>query len=259
MSNFVIFDPKGYIGSNEKVLIVIAAAVMLLVVIPAIVMTIIFAWRYRGSSSKAAYTPDWHSSATLEAFFWVIPTIIVVILSVLVWIYSHKLDPFRPIPGYKKSLDIQVVSLDWKWLFIYPAENIASVNELMLPVNVPVHFYLTSGTVMNSFFIPNLGSQIMTMPGMQTQLNLIANEEGIYNGISANFSGNGFAEMSFNAIAGNKQQYAEWVAKLKKERDILSRDSYDQLAKTASTEGVKYFSDVQVDFQDYIIKGNHVR
>ena len=246
-SGTVVLDPRGYVGLNEKYLIIIAAALMLIVVLPVIVMTLLFSWRYRVSNKKAKYLPEWSSSRILEWAIWIIPGIIIVILSSLVWTTTHKLDPYRALKAPAPPLVIQVISLDWKWLFIYPEQNIASVNKIVFPVNVPIHFFLTSATVMNSFFIPQLGSQIMTMPGMQTQLHLIANAPGVYTGISSNFSGFGFTGMTFNAIATSSTEFRNWVDSVQQAAKKMDQNNYRELAKPSVNNPVEYFSSVQPD------------
>jgi cytochrome o ubiquinol oxidase subunit II len=243
----VVLDPRGYVGLNEKYLIVIAAALMLIVVLPVIIMTLLFSWRYRESNKKAKYLPEWNSAKILEWAIWIVPGIIIVILSGLVWTSSHKLDPFRPLKASSPPLVIQVISMDWKWLFIYPEQNIAVVNKIVFPVNVPIHFYLTSATVMNSFFIPQLGSQIMTMPGMQTQLHLIANAPGVYAGISSNFSGFGFTGMTFSAIATSSTEFGNWIDSVRHAEKKLDPHNYRELAKPSVNNSVEYFSSVQPD------------
>ncbi len=250
-SGVVILDPRGYVGLNEKFLIIIAAALMLLVVLPSIIMTLLFSWRYRQSNKKAKYAPEWSSSKILEWAIWIVPGIIIVILSGLVWRASHRLDPFRALKASEPPLVIQVISMDWKWLFIYPEQNIASVNKIVFPVDVPIHFFLTSATVMNSFFIPQLGSQIMTMPRMQTQLHLIANAPGVYAGISSNFSGFGFTGMTFDAIATSRAEFRNWVESVQHAGRKMDQNNYRELAKPSVNNPVEYFSSVQPDlFKD---------
>lgn len=246
-SSAVVLHPQGAIGASEKSLILIAATLMLLVVLPAFIMTFLFAWRYRASNQRAQYTPNKDASKILEFSIWVIPSLIIIVLSILVWVDSHKLDPYKPLESTKQPLVIQVVSLDWKWLFIYPQQHIATINQLVFPVNIPIHFYLTSTTVINSFFIPQLGSQIMTMTGMQTQLHLIADKPGTYEGISANFSGAGFNGMNFKAIATSEEQFEGWAAKIKKTSKPLNQKSYKELEKPSSNNSVEYFASVQPD------------
>jgi cytochrome o ubiquinol oxidase subunit 2 len=252
-SSAVVFHPKGAIGVSEKSLILTAASLMLIVVLPAIMMTVTFAWRYRESNKNAKYKPEWAASKKIEIAIWTIPSLIIVILSILVWKASHALDPYRPLKSQVKPLIIEVVSLDWKWLFIYPEQHIATVNTLVIPTDVPIHFFLTSDTVMNSFFIPQLGSQIMTMAGMQTQLNLIANVPGLYNGISSNFSGVGFTGMNFQVIANSENEFYEWVDTIQKNSRKFELNSYSELAKPDIHHTVMYFSSVPTGlFKDII-------
>ena len=175
--HYSVLDPKGQIAADEKSLIITATLLMLIVVIPVIVLTLWFAWKYRASNTSATYLPNWSYSHRIEAVCWAVPCAIIVVLGVLTWKTTHQLDPFRPIDSKVKPITIEVVSLDWKWLFIYPEQHIATVNEIQFPAGTPVNFRITSDTVMNVFFIPQLGSQIYAMAGMQTQVNLIANEE----------------------------------------------------------------------------------
>ncbi len=211
--NMEILSPKGDIGAQEKTLLFTATGLMLIVVIPVIVMTLAFAWKYRASNTQAEYKPDWHHSNRIEAVVWLVPCVIIAILGWITWESTHKLDPYRPLDSEVKPVTIQAVSLDWKWLFIYPEQGIATVNEIAFPKDTPVNFQITSDSVMNSFFIPQLGSQIYSMAGMMTKLHLIANEEGVFDGISANYSGGGFSGMRFKAIATSEQGFQDWVAK----------------------------------------------
>jgi cytochrome o ubiquinol oxidase subunit 2 len=238
-----LFDPKGQIGVDERNLILIAVGLMLLVVIPAIFMALLFAWRYRASNDKAVYAPDWDFSAKIEAVVWGAPILIVVVLSVVCWKSTHALDPARPIASDAKPIRIEVVALDWKWLFIYPDQRVASVNEAAFPVDAPVRFDITSATVMNSFFIPQLGSQIYAMAGMDAKLNLIANAAGVYDGVSANFSGSGFSGMSFKALALSNDGFDAWVAKVRQSSARLSDDAYAALAKPSEDNPVQYYAE----------------
>lgn len=203
--DMTLFNPKGQVGMDERTLIITATLLMLIVVIPVIVMTLAFAWKYRASNTQAEYKPDWHHSNRIEAVVWLVPCVIIAILGWITWESTHKLDPYRPLDSEVKPVTIQAVSLDWKWLFIYPEQGIATVNEIAFPKDTPVNFQITSDSVMNSFFIPQLGSQIYSMAGMMTKLHLIANEEGVFDGISANYSGGGFSGMRFKAIATSEQ------------------------------------------------------
>ncbi len=225
---WAVMDPKGPVGEGEKNLILLAVGLMLLVVVPVIAMTLAFAWRYRASNTKAVYAPNWSHSGAIEAVVWTIPCIIILILGTVTWISTHTLDPRQPIASSEKPLEVEVVSLDWKWLFIYPEYGVASVNELAIPAGRTVHFKLTSSGVMNAFFIPQLGTQVYTMPGMQSLLNLKADHTGSYEGISANYSGHGFADMHFVAKALDGAGFKAWVAKAK-QSGALDQTQYVKL------------------------------
>ena len=242
----VLLDPKGPIAADEKQLIITATVLMLIVVIPVIVLTLVFAWRYRAGNSKARFMPNWSHSTTIEIVIWLIPCLIILVLGTITWRSSHTLDPFRPLDSEAKTkpITIEVVALDWKWLFIYPDQHIATVNEVAFPANVPVRFEVTSDSVMNSFFIPALGSQIYAMAGMQTEVHLIADEPGFYEGMSANFSGDGFADMHFKARATSASEFKDWVAKVKQAPLTLDEGLYKRLAKPSEAHKVTYYSSV---------------
>lgn len=241
-----ILDPKGQIGLDEKNLIIIATVLMLLVVIPVIVMTLYFAWKYRDTRTQEIYAPKWAHSTKIEAAVWIIPIIIIVILGVITWQSTHELDPYKPLEDKGEHLTVEVVSLNWKWLFIYPEQGIATVNELAFPKDVPVKFKITSDSTMNSFFIPQLGSQIYSMAGMETKLHLIANEAGIYDGFSANYSGAGFSGMKFKAIATQSNtDFENWVSQVKTNKKQLNQASYQTLAQPSEDHPVTYFGQLQ--------------
>jgi cytochrome o ubiquinol oxidase subunit II len=225
-----VLAPRGPIGESERVILYDATAIMLAVVIPVIVMTIVFAWWFRAGNVLARYLPTWEYSGRIEIIVWAIPTLVIAFLGGIAWISSHDLDPPRTIDS-TAPLELEVVSLDWKWLFIYPGDGIASVNRLVVPVGRPVRFRLTSASVMNSFFVPQLGSQIYTMPGMTTQLNLRADEAGQYKGFSAQFSGDGFSDMRFEVAAVPADQFASWVERAKAQGRALDQAAYDALAQ----------------------------
>lgn len=248
-----LMDPKGDIGLQQKHLLLISLGLMLIVVIPVIVMAIWFAWKYRASNTSATYSPRWSHSTAIEVVVWTIPIIIVSILAVLTWKSSHELDPYRPIESNVKPINIDVVSLDWKWLFIYPDYDIATVNEIAFPVDAPLQFRITSATVMNSFFIPQLGSQVYSMAGMQTKLHLIAREPGTYAGISANYSGGGFSGMRFKAIATSQQDFEAWVQKAKSANNPLTPENYAALAKPSEHNPVAYYSSTPPSMFDFIL------
>jgi cytochrome o ubiquinol oxidase subunit 2 len=224
-----VLDPKGPIGESARLILIDSLVIMLAIVVPVILATIGFAWWFRASNTRATYLPNWAFSGHLELIVWAIPALVITFLGGIAWFGSQALDPYRPIPAAGKPVEIEVVSLDWKWLFIYPDEGIATVNQLVLPVGTPVHFRLTSSGVMNSFFVPQLGSQIYTMAGMTSQLHLQADKPGTYPGISAQFSGPGFADMRFDVKAVPPADYAKWVADTKAGGRPLDRATYAAL------------------------------
>lgn len=242
--NLEVLTPKGDIGAHEKSLILIALVLMAIVAIPVIAMTLWFPWRYRASNKKATYAPTWSHSNKIELVVWTIPAIIVAILAVITWTSSHALDPYKPLESDAKPVTVQVVSMDWKWLFVYPEYGVASVNELALPTDRPINFQITSDTVMNAFFIPQLGSQIYAMAGMETKLHLIAREPGTYDGLSTNFSGEGFSDMHFKAIATSEDGFKDWIAKAKASPATLDAAGYNTLALPSEKAPVAYYGNV---------------
>ncbi len=243
-NNLELLAPKGPIGAAEKSLIATSTWAMLIVVIPVIFLTLLFAWRYRASNKSAEYRPNWAHSTAIEVAVWTIPALIILFLAVLTWKSTHELDPYKPLESDVKPINVEVVALDWKWLFIYPDLGIASVNQLAIPVGTPVNFRITSDTVMNSFFIPQLGGQIYAMAGMQTRLHLLAEEAGDYAGTSANFSGKGFSDMKFRTLAESPEDFNAWVAKVRASTDHLDMDRYYAVAKPEEKAPVSYFSSV---------------
>jgi len=226
-----VLDPAGPIGRSERVILLDSLVIMSAIVVPVIFAALVFAWWFRATNMRAKYLPDWTYSGKLELVVWSIPLTVVLFLGGIGWIGSHDLDPSKPISSSAKPLEVEVVSLDWKWLFIYPGQSIASVNRLVIPAGVPVHFRLTSATVMNSFFVPQLGSQIYTMAGMTTQLNLEADKPGTYRGISAQFSGAGFSDMKFAVVAVSPIEFAGWIAKTNSNGTALDAGAYAWFAK----------------------------
>lgn len=238
-----VLSPMGMVGVEEKQLILATTGLMLIVVIPVIVLTIVFAWRYR-ASAQARYEPDWSHSNKIEVVVWGIPLLLIIVMGVMTWVSTHRLDPYRSIEVPGKPLAVQVVALDWKWLFIYPEQGIAVVSEMAMPVGRAVDFSVTSDAVMNSFFIPQLGSQIYAMAGMKTKLHLIADHTGVYDGISSNYSGAGFSGMKFKAHALTPQDFDAWVVKVKREGRTLDPVSYAALAKPSQNVPVTYYATV---------------
>lgn len=233
---WAVLTPKGMIASHEKTLILTALALMLLVVVPVIIMTFIFAWKYRASNPRDDYDPDWDHSSFIEVVIWTIPSLIVAVLGYLVWTSSHELSPYRPIAATQPPLEIQVVAMDWKWLFIYPEWHIATVNQLIIPAGVPVHFSLTSNAVLSSFFIPQLGGQIYAMAGMKTHLHLIASSPGIFQGYNTQFSGAGFAGMMFETIATSREEFQKWVNQVTTKNQVLDQTTFTALEKPSINE-----------------------
>lgn len=251
--NMGVFNPKGIIAFAERDLIVTTVLLMLIVVVPVFILLGVFVWKYRAGNTKATYTPDWHSNIVLEIIWWAIPTIIIVILAALTWNSSHALDPFKPLDSNVKPITIQVVALDWKWLFIYPEQNIATVNFVQFPKDTPINFEITADAPMNSFWIPQLGGQIYAMAGMTTRLHLMASEEGSYAGASANFSGPGFSGMKFVAKASSQDDFDQWVKTVRNSPIALSRDEYNELAKKSTNNPVQYYALVEEKLYNTII------
>jgi cytochrome o ubiquinol oxidase subunit 2 len=226
-----VLDPQGPIAAQELLLMINTTEIMLVVVVPVIALTLGFAWWYRASNPRANHSPDWAYQGGVEFVVWSIPALIVILVGGVAWIGSHQLDPRAPIRSDIKPLRVDVVSLDWKWLFIYPDQGIATVNQLVVPAGTPVNFHLTSATVMNSFFVPQLGTQIYTMGGMVSELNLLADKAGEYPGISANFSGDGFADMRFTVKSIPAGQFDGWVTQARGSGAALDDTAYTALAK----------------------------
>lgn len=225
-----IFDPQGPIAAAEKTILIDSIAIMLAIVIPTIIAILAFAFWFRQSNSKAEYMPDFAYSGRVEMVVWSIPALTVILLSGVAWIGSHQLDPAKPVPGTGIPIRIQVVSLDWKWLFIYPDQRIATVNTLTVPAGAPLRFELTSGSVMNAFFIPQLGSLIYTMNGMVTHLELRADEEGTLQGLAAHFNGDGFPDMMFPTHVVSQVAFGDWASNAVKSDKVLDADAYKKLS-----------------------------
>ncbi len=241
----VIFNPKGVISEQERTLILEAIGLMLLVVVPVIILVLVFAWKYRETNKDAKYDPKFYHSNTLEVIVWGIPIIIIAILATITWKTTHQLDPYKSIPSDEKPITVEVVALDWKWLFIYPEQNIATINFLEFPANVPLNLKVTADAPMNAFQIPQLGSQIYAMAGMQTKLHLMANESGDYEGRAVNYSGHGFYGMHFVARATSKEQFNEWVEQVKKSSEPLSDEKYNELVKPSYSNAVTTYYPVK--------------
>lgn len=249
----LVLEPKGLIAAKERKLIIIATLIMLTVVIPVFFLTFYIAWKYRAENKKAKYMPDWDYNFAIEALWWGIPFLIIIYLSALTWTSTHDLDPFKPLKSDVKPLKVQVVALQWKWLFIYPEQKIATVNYLKVPIHTPINFDVTADAPMNSFWIPQLGGQIYAMPGMKTKLHLIANEIGCYRGVSANLSGKGFSGMKFTTEATSQEDFDTWVEKMKGEPQALTRKLYNLIAAPSENNPPSSFTLKDEDLYEQIV------
>lgn len=248
-----VLMPEGVVAEKERNLFIFTTFLGLLVVIPVFVMLFYVAWKYREANTKAKYNPEWDKSKIIEGIWWGIPCVIILLLGVITYYSSHELDPFKPLRSETKPVKVQVVALQWKWLFIYPEYNIASVNDVRFPVNTPVNFELTSDAPMNSFWIPSLGSQIYAMSGMSTKLHLQANEVGDYGGSSANISGEGFASMRFIARSTTQADFSKWVGDTKSMGEPLDIQEYDILREPSIEKTYRYFVLKKPDLYDTIV------
>lgn len=251
--NIPILYPKGIIALQERGLFFIGTALMLIVVFPVFIFTFVFAWRYRAGNTKAKYMPDWHDNKFAEVVWWGLPCLIILLLAIITWQSSHALDPYRPIESDKKPLTIQVVALQWKWLFIYPEQQIATVNFFQFPVETPISFEITADAPMNSFWIPRLSGQIFAMPAMRTKLHIIANDVGDFRGSSANISGKGFAGMHFIAKASSQKDFDQWVESARGSPNSLSLDDYIQLAAPSENNSVEKYQLQKENLFDWIL------
>jgi cytochrome o ubiquinol oxidase subunit 2 len=260
--DMVLLNPSGAVAAQQGHLIVVATVLMLLIVVPVMGLIVLFAWRYRNSNSRATYAPDWDHSTQLELLIWAAPLLIIIALGAVTWISTHTLDPYRPlqrldarrpVAAGTQPLTVEVVALDWKWLFIYPEQGIAVVNDLAAPVDVPITFKITASSVMNSFFIPALAGQIYAMPGMQTELHAVMNHPGDYDGFSANYSGAGFSGMRFKFHGMSASDFARWVEKAKADGKVLGREDYLQLEQPSEREPVRRYATVATGLYDAIL------
>lgn len=239
-----VLNPKGPVSSAQLNLILFSMGIMLLVIIPVIIMGITFAIRYREGNEKAEYRPDFTHSNKIELVCWGIPIAIIVVLAIVTYKTSHSLDPYRPLESDKEQITIEVVSLDWKWFFIYPEQGIATVNTLTIPEDTPISFKLTSDAVMNSFWVPDLAGQIYAMAGMTTQLHVMADEPGLYDGKSTNYSGFGYSGMTFNIEAVEEDKFPAWVEKVKASDNALTIEGYNELRKQSRNNPPTLYSAV---------------
>ncbi len=256
--SWVVMSPSGDVAIQQRDLILYSTYLMLIVIVPVIILTFVFAWRYREKSAHAEkeYSPDWDHSTLLELLIWAIPLLIIIALGALTWTSTHLLDPYRPldridaqrqVAADTEPLVVEVVSLDWKWLFIYPEQGIAVVNELAAPVDRPIQFKITSSAVMNSFFIPALAGQIYSMAGMQTTLHAVINRPGQYEGFSANYSGAGFSDMRFKFLGMSDGDFDQWIATNRDSGETLDRATYLQLEQPSKRDPVRRYGQVMPD------------
>jgi len=260
--NMIVMNPAGDVAVQQRNLIVASTALMLLVILPVIALTFVFGWRYRSSNKDATYDPSWHHSTQLEVVIWTVPLLIIIALGAMTWISTHTLDPYqpltrlapnKPVPADARPVTVEVVALDWKWLFIYPELGVASVNEMAAPANVPITFKITAASVWNTFYVPALAGMIYAMPGMQTPLHAVMNKEGEFRGQSAHYSGSGFSRMNFGFRSLSQQGFEEWVAKAKAAGSTLDRGAYLALEKPSEAEPVRYFGSVEGGLYEAIL------
>ncbi len=255
--NAVVLAPSGDVAAQQRDLLIFSVVLMLVIIVPVMVLTVLFAWRYRHSNDKARYEPDWDHSTQLELVIWAAPLLIIIVLGAVTWTGTHLLDPYRPLqriaadaplPKDIKPLEVQVVALDWKWLFLYPQYGVASINEMAAPVDRPIDFRITASSVMNSFYIPALAGQIYAMPGMETRLHAVINAPGNYEGISANYSGAGFSGMRFRFHGLDSAGFDQWIAQAKaSSAGALDRATYLELEKPSENVPVRYYGAVNND------------
>ncbi|WP_414708764.1 ubiquinol oxidase subunit II [Ramlibacter sp.] len=254
--------PHGDIAVQQAQLIVTSTFLMLLIIVPVIALTLFFAFRYRQSNTEATYAPDWDHSTRLELIIWGAPLLIIIALGAITWISTHKLDPYRPLeridaqralPASVRPLVVNVVAMDWKWLFVLPEQGVATVNELAAPVDRPIEFRITASSVMNTFYVPALAGMVYAMPGMETRLNAVINRAGVYDGLSANYSGAGFSDMRFKFHGMTDAGFAAWVEAHRAAAEPLTREAYLKLEQPSQREPVRRFASVDPGLWDAIV------
>lgn len=259
--NTVLLNPSGDVAAQQGDLIVISTILMLLIIVPVIALTLWFAWRYR-QGANATYKPDWDHSTALELVIWAAPLLIIIALGAITWITTHTLDPYRPLRRLDanrpigpevRPLVVQVVAMDWKWMFLYPEQGIATVNEMAAPVDRPIQFQITASSVMNAFYVPELAGMIYAMPGMQTKLHAVINKPGNFAGFSANYSGAGFSHMKFRFHALSNEGFEQWAQKVRDNGKALSREAYLRLEEPSEKEPVRYYGAVTAGLWESIV------
>lgn len=258
----VVLDPAGDVAQQQGDLVVISTLLMLIIIVPVMALTGLFAWKYRATNTAATYKPDWDHSTQLELLIWAVPLLIIICLGAVTWVGTHMLDPYRPLartaPGRAveagvKPLEVQVVALHWKWLFIYPEQGIATVNELAVPEGRPLRFRISSSSVMNSFYVPAMAGQIYAMPGMETKLNAVFNQTGNYEGFSANYSGAGFSNMRFGVRSMTPAGFERWVEGARQRGTVLDRAAYLTLERPSEKEPVRRYASVEAGLFDRVV------
>ena len=261
-SKAVVLNPAGDVAAQQGQMVITATLLMLVIIVPVIALTLFFAWKYRQGNTEAEYDPEWHHSTKLELVIWPVPLAIIIILGALTWVTTHKLDPYRPldridaqrpVPAGLKPLEVQVVAMDWKWLFVYPEQGIALVNELAAPVDRPIHFKLTATSTMNAFYVPDLAGMVYAMPGMQTELHGVINKAGVFPGLASHNSGAGFSGMTFKFHGLSDAGFAQWVQQAQAEGKTLDKSTYLQLAKPSERDPVQRFARVDGDLYDRVL------
>ena len=258
----VVMNPSGDVAVQQRDLIVASTVLMLLIIVPVMLLTVFFAWRYRQSNTKATYDPEWHHSTRLEVIIWAAPLAIIIVLGAMTWVSTHLLDPYRPLDRIDadrpvadgtQPLLVEVVAMDWKWLFIYPEQGIATVNELAAPVDRPITFHITATSVMNALSIPAMAGMVYAMPGMQTKLHAVINKPGVYDGLSGNYSGAGFSDMRFKFHGLSETEFDSWVENARASGNTLGRPEYLELERPSTREPVRRFASVAPDLYHAIL------
>lgn len=252
-NNIAMLNPQGEIANKQRDLMVFTFLLGMIIVIPVFAMTFYIAWKYRAGNTKAKYRPDWDHSKKAEIVWWGVPLVLILVLSVVTWKSSHDLDPYKALASSAEPVEIQVVALEWKWLFIYPEQNIATVNYLQIPEDRPINFKITADAPMNSFWIPKLGGQVYAMAGMQTKLHLMADKPGVFRGSSANISGKGFAGMNFEVRASSETDFQTWINGIKRSPNALTAQEYAKLEKPTEDHTVTYYRSHDAALYDSIM------
>lgn len=254
-NNIAILNPQGEVANKQRDLLLFTFWLGMIIVIPVFTMTAYIAWKYRAGNKKAKYQPEWDHSKKAEAVWWGVPIILILILSVVTWQSSHDLDPYKELASSKKPVEIQVVALEWKWLFIYPEQNIATVNYLQIPEQRPINLKITADAPMNSIWIPKLAGQVYAMAGMETKLHLMADRPGVFRGVSSNISGKGFAGMNFEVRASSEADFADWIKEVKRSPHKLGPEEYAALEKPSENHKVTYYRSRQAAlYSDIMMK-----